>query len=169
MDDPDLTCRLPGMDQRSPVRVVISRDGNLPLTSRLATTARDQPTWMVVASTTPDQALADHEAAGIRIMRVDQDGDEGGLDLRLALAALAERGITRLLVEGGGKLAASLLKAKLVDRLVWFQAPLLLGGGGRPAISEISLERLAEAPLFERIATEVLASDLGATYITRKP
>ena len=169
MDDPDLTCRLPGMGQRSPVRVVISRDGSLPLTSRLATTARDQPTWMVVASTTPDQALADHEAAGIEVMPVEQDGDEGGLELQLALAVLAERGITRLLVEGGGKLAASLLKSKLVDRLVWFQAPLLLGGGGRPAISEISLERLAEAPLFERIATEVLASDLGATYITRKP
>jgi len=169
MDDPELTCRLPGMADRSPVRVVVSREGRLPLTSRMAKTARTQPTWMMVAAGMPKEALLAHRDAGIEVMRVGHDLEDERLDLALTLKVLAERGITRLLVEGGAKLAASLLRAKLVDRIVWYQAPIILGGDGLPAIAGFSLDRLADAPIFERMATEVLASDLGATYITRKP
>lgn len=167
-DDPSLTCRLPGMEDRSPVRIVVSRGGRLPLESRLARTAKAHPTWMVVASGMPAEALAAHEQAGVQIIRVGQDPEDERLDLRLALKALAERGITRLLVEGGSALSASLLRARLVDRLAVFQAPMLLGGDGLPAIGTLSLDRLADAPAFERKAAEVLASDLGAAYITRK-
>lgn len=169
MDDPELTCRLPGMADQSPVRVVVSREGRLPLTSRLAKTAKDRPTWMMVASGMPAEAFLAHEEAGIEVIRVGQDPEDERLDITLTLGALAERGVTRLLVEGGAKLAASLLQAKLVDRLVWFQAPVLLGGDGQPAIAALSRHRLADAPVFERIATEMLAPDLGAAYITRKP
>ena len=168
-DDPELTCRLPGMDDRSPVRVVASRSGRLPLTSRLAKTAQSLPTWMMVASGMPDEALIAHCHAGIEIIRIGTDPEDERLDIRLMLAALAERGITRLLVEGGAELAASLLSAGLVDRLAWFRGPLLIGGDGLPAIAALSLDRLADAPGFERTSLEVLASDLGAAYITRKP
>ncbi len=168
-DDPSLTCRLPGLEERSPVRIVLSRGGRLPLESKLAQTAKEQPTWMVVASGMPPEAFQAHEKAGIEIIRVGQDPEDEKLDLGLALKILAERGITRLLVEGGSALAASLIRAKLVDRLALFQAPLLLGGDGLPGIGDLTLDRLAHAPAFERKSTEVLASDLGATYITRKP
>ncbi len=168
-DDPELTCRLPGMEDRSPVRVVVSRGGRLPIASRLARTAKDHPVWMIVASGMPPEALIAHEKVGVEILRVGRDPEDEKLDLRVALAALAERGITRLLVEGGSMLAGSLLRAKLVDRLAVFQAPLLLGGDGLPAVGELALDRLAAAPAFARTALEVLASDLGATYITREP
>ena len=168
-DNPSLTCRLPGLEERSPVRIVLSRGGRLPLESKLARTAKETPTWMVVASGMPSEAFQAHDKAGIEIIRVGEDPEDEKLDLRLTLRALAERGITRLLVEGGSALAASLIRAKLIDRLALFQAPLLLGGDGLPGVGNLILDRLADAPTFEREATEVLASDLGATYITRKP
>ncbi|MEZ5932273.1 MAG: bifunctional diaminohydroxyphosphoribosylaminopyrimidine deaminase/5-amino-6-(5-phosphoribosylamino)uracil reductase RibD [Alphaproteobacteria bacterium] len=168
-DDPSLTCRLPGMDDRSPVRIVVSRGGRLPLHSRLAETASRHPTWMIVASGMPTEALLAHEKAGVQIIRIGHDPEDEKLDLTLALHALAERGITRLLVEGGAALSASLLRERRVDRLALFQAPMLLGGDSLAAIGTLALDRLADAPAFERKAMEVLASDLGATYITRKP
>lgn len=169
VDDPTLTCRLPGMEGRSPVRVVVSRGGRLPLESKLAKTAMTYPTWMIVASGMPAEALLAHEKAGVEIIRIGGDPEDERLDLTLALHALAERGITRLLVEGGAALSASLLRAKLVDRLSVFQAPIALGGDALPALGTLAIDRLADAPAFERKATEVLASDLAATYITRKP
>ena len=169
VDNPSLTCRLPGMDGRSPVRVVVSRGGRLPLKSQLARTAGAHPTWMIVAAGTPTEALLAHEKAGVEIIRIGHDPEDEKLDLAIGLVALAERGITRLLVEGGPTLAASLLRAGLVDRLVVFQAPVALGGDSLPAIGDLALDRLADAQAFERKATEVLASDLGATYITREP
>jgi len=168
-DDPGLTCRLPGMEPRSPVRVVVSQGGRLPITSRLVQTAKDHPTWMIVAAGMPAEALLAHEKAGVLIIRIGHDPEDERLDLALALGALAERGITRLLVEGGSALAASLLRAKLVDRLAVFQAPLALGGDALPAIGELAIGSLADAPAFVQKSTEVLASDLAATYITREP
>lgn len=112
--------------------------------------------------------MAERREAGIEVITVNP-GTKNRLDLAEVMAALAERGITRLLVEGGAAVAASLLRAGLVDRLVWFQAPLVIGGDGRPAIDDLLIDQLSEAPTFDRIASEVLASDAGATYITRKP
>jgi diaminohydroxyphosphoribosylaminopyrimidine deaminase/5-amino-6-(5-phosphoribosylamino)uracil reductase len=169
VDDPSLDCRLPGLSDRSPIRVVISRSGRLSLASRLAATARATPTWMIVAANASPEAFRAHEEAGVEIIRIGDDPEDEPLDVGLALEALAARGITRLLVEGGAALAASLLRAKLVDRLVVFQAPLVLGGDGLAAIAPLFLDRLSDAPAFERKAIEVLASDLGATYITREP
>ena len=72
---------------------------------------------------------------------IDVDPDpEGRIDLAAALAALGERGLTRLLVEGGADLAAALLRAGLVDRLAWFHAPMLIGGDGIPAIAALGLD-----------------------------
>lgn len=168
-DDPTLTCRLPGMEDRSPVRIVVSRGGRLPTTSHLVQTAKTHTTWMIVASGMPAEALLAHEKAGVHIIRIGHDPEDERLDLAQALTALAEHGITRLLVEGGSALNASMLQAKLVDRLVTFQAPMVLGDDGLPAVASLALDRLADAPAFERKATEVLASDLAATYITREP
>ena len=82
-----------------------------------------------------------------------------------ALAALALRGITRVLVEGGAKLATSLLQARLVDRLAWFQAPLLVGGDGLPAIGELERQTIAEAIRLARVQSQTLAQDQLESYI----
>lgn len=88
--------------------------------------------------------------SGVEVIEVAV-GAEGSPDPAAALAALATRGITRVLVEGGRDLAAALLRAKLVDRLVWYRAPILLGGDGIAAASAFGLGRLADAPHFERM------------------
>jgi diaminohydroxyphosphoribosylaminopyrimidine deaminase/5-amino-6-(5-phosphoribosylamino)uracil reductase len=168
-DDPTLTCRLPGLNDRSPVRVVLSRRCRLPLSSRLVVTARDLPTWLVTSADARPSTVAHLEEAGVDVIQLELGSDQPPPDLAKVLAALAERGITRLMVEGGAGLAGSLLKAGLVDRLAWFQAPMVIGGDGKSAIGPLSFDRLAELPAFERIASEVLASDLGTTYITREP
>jgi diaminohydroxyphosphoribosylaminopyrimidine deaminase/5-amino-6-(5-phosphoribosylamino)uracil reductase len=120
-DDPYLTCRLPGMEDRSPVRVVFDSSLRLPLASHLVETAREIPVWVVSeqgASRDNERSLAPH---GIEVIRVPLTDE--GTDIGFALEALAEKGIGRLMVEGGPKVAAQLLKAGLVDRAVVFQSP----------------------------------------------
>ena len=158
-DDPQLTCRLPGLAQRSPVRVVIDRHLRMSPTMQLVASAREVPTW-VLTSLSADplrrRALAD---GGVTVIEIDGDSN-GDIDLASALAALGERGITRLLVEGGGRLAAALVRARLVDRLIWAHAPLLIGNDGVPAIADLGLEVLADAPRFERLSTEIVGNDV---------
>jgi diaminohydroxyphosphoribosylaminopyrimidine deaminase/5-amino-6-(5-phosphoribosylamino)uracil reductase len=77
---------------------------------------------------------------------------------------LANRGLRRLFVEGGGEVAASFLKAGLVDRLEWFRAPMLIGGEGRPGVGDLALGSLAMAPRLRRVDLRVLGDDLWETY-----
>jgi diaminohydroxyphosphoribosylaminopyrimidine deaminase/5-amino-6-(5-phosphoribosylamino)uracil reductase len=165
-DDPQLTCRLPGLAHHSPVRVVIDRHLRMPPTMQLVASAREVPTW-VLTSLSADplrrQALAD---GGVTLIEIEGDSN-GDIDLATALAALGERGITRLLVEGGGRLAAALVRARLVDRLVWVHAPLLIGNDGVPAIADLGLEVLADAPHFERLSTETVGDDVLTIFRAR--
>src|SRR6185369_10285309 len=123
-DDPQLTCRLEGLEHRSPVRIALDRNLVLPHNVRLVAEARRTATWFITVSDSNQgrrEALRD---AGIEILDAIPD-ESGQVDLRDVLRLLGERGLTQLLVEGGGRLAASLLRAGLVDRLVWLHAPLL--------------------------------------------
>ena len=80
------------------------------------------------------------------------------------LQALGQRAVTRLLVEGGGRLAASLFQAELVDRLVWFHAPSVIGGDGVAAVGGFGLERLAVMSCFQRRSALPIGADLVETY-----
>ena len=92
-------------------------------------------------------------------------GDEG-VDLTAVLAALGERGVTRLLVEGGAHLAAALLRHDLVDRIAWFRAPLIMGGDGLPAVMPFGVDALDDAPRFTRLSVAELGGDIFE-YLTR--
>jgi diaminohydroxyphosphoribosylaminopyrimidine deaminase/5-amino-6-(5-phosphoribosylamino)uracil reductase len=128
-DDPQLTVRDSEQPLVAPIRIVFSRKGRLPLSSQLARTAIDAP---VLVLTT--QADTDHEralrAVGVDVLRAES--------LSEAMRALRARGIRSLLVEGGAALAASLIEADLVDRVVLFQAPVLLGQGALAAFGALS-------------------------------
>lgn len=166
-DDPQLTCRLPGLASRSPVRVVLDRQLRLPTASRLFAEARQVPTWVV---TTADAELGRQEqlrALGVEIVAA-AIGVAGAIDLADALAHLGARGLTRVLVEGGGRLAASLLRQDLVDRLVWLHAPLLLGGDGIPAVTALGRARLSEMPAFEPVSVEPVGPDLLSSFRRRR-
>jgi diaminohydroxyphosphoribosylaminopyrimidine deaminase / 5-amino-6-(5-phosphoribosylamino)uracil reductase len=163
-DDPSLTCRLPGLDDRSPVRVVLDDRLRLAPTSRLAGTAREVPTWVVTrADAEPERRVA-LERCGVQLVTVPAP-DAAPMDIGRILAALAARGLTRVLVEGGGVVAAAFLRARLVDRLVWFQAPLVMGGDGAPAVAELGLDALADCPRFQATPGPALASDAVQAYI----
>jgi diaminohydroxyphosphoribosylaminopyrimidine deaminase / 5-amino-6-(5-phosphoribosylamino)uracil reductase len=162
-DDPLLTCRLPGLSHRSPVRVVVDRHLRIPPTARLIGEARDVPTWVLTTSSADPARRRAMLDSGATVIDIDPD-PAGAIGLAGALAALGERGITRLLVEGGGQLAAALARARLVDRLAWVHAPLLIGGDGVPAVAGFGLEVLADAPRFERLSTEAVGDDVLTVF-----
>ncbi|WP_072394476.1 bifunctional diaminohydroxyphosphoribosylaminopyrimidine deaminase/5-amino-6-(5-phosphoribosylamino)uracil reductase RibD [Hyphomicrobium sp. CS1GBMeth3] len=126
-DDPELTCRLPGLAGRSPTRVVLSRGLDLPDGLKLVRSARDVPSWVFSAEQSAAERTQAFEAAGVRLERLPA-GDKG-LVLREVLARLADAGVTRLLVEGGEAVWQAFADAGLVDEVVIFQAG---AAGGEP-------------------------------------
>jgi diaminohydroxyphosphoribosylaminopyrimidine deaminase / 5-amino-6-(5-phosphoribosylamino)uracil reductase len=161
VDDPSLDCRLPGLAERSPVRVVIDSRLRTPLTQRIVVDAKRYPTWLVTLPSNDPLRLAAFRDCGVEVIEVPP-GSGDGVDLAAALEALGGRGLTRILVEGGAMVAASLLRAHLVDRLVWAHAPKLLGGDAVPAVAGFGLDRLADAPSFVRESLETVGEDVIA-------
>jgi len=162
-DDPELTCRLPGMEDRSPVRVVLDRHLRLPLTGRLVSSAASVP-LVIFADAGCDSlrrdALID---AGVDIRHVQPDAALRP-DIAAVLHSLADSGITRLLVEGGGQIAASFLNAGLVDGIHWYRAGRVLGGDGLAALAPLEYANLAAAPRFQRMTSTPLGDDLLETW-----
>lgn len=152
-DDPSLTCRLPGMERRSPTRVVFDTDARTPATARLFDTIATAPIVIVTGEDADAERTDALAEAGADLVAVP--ADNGRVDLRLALERLASRGITSVLVEGGAEIAASLQAADLVDAAYWIDGPRAIGGdvvpfGGRgiSALAErlgvLHRERLGE-------------------------
>lgn len=132
-DDPDLTCRLPGLAGNSPVRVILSTRAEGLLGSRLLKTAREHPVWIVTGSAAKASDLRAVEAEGARVFQVTSVG--GRLWLPAVLEQLAAEGMTRLLVEGGPRIWRSLSDAGLIDEIAWFRAG---GHGPEPDLSPLA-------------------------------
>jgi diaminohydroxyphosphoribosylaminopyrimidine deaminase / 5-amino-6-(5-phosphoribosylamino)uracil reductase len=162
-DDPQLTCRLPGLAGRSPVRVLIDPNLRVPSTAKLYREAREVPLWVIAAPGAPEADAAGRQATGAEILRLPS-GPDGRPSATAVLQALGARGITRLLVEGGSRMAAALLDAGLVDRMAWFRAPVLIGADGLPAAALLGLDRLSAAPRFRLTGVERLGPDLLESY-----
>ncbi|MFZ5790452.1 MAG: bifunctional diaminohydroxyphosphoribosylaminopyrimidine deaminase/5-amino-6-(5-phosphoribosylamino)uracil reductase RibD [Pseudomonadota bacterium] len=165
-DDPELTCRLAGLDDRRPVRIVLDRALSLPATAKLVATAAMHPTWLVVGPGAAAARGAAYAAAGCELIEAPLAAD-GRFDLAAVMAELGRRGLTRVLVEGGSRLTAALLAADLVDRLLWFRSSGVIGGDGLPAAAPLGLTRLAAMPRFLRVGTESLGDDLLESYKRR--
>jgi len=161
-DDPELTCRLPGLGNSSPVRIVIDGSMRVPLTARLVADARQTPTWFVVRHGISGERRAALASCGVEVIDVPATAT-GETDLAATLTALANRGITRVLVEGGARLAAALVRGGLVDHIAWFHAPSLIGGDGRPALDALGVTAPGEAPRFVRIGVEAIGDDMLET------
>ena len=161
-DDPSLTCRLPGLEDRSPVRVILDRDMRIPLDSILVKTAREVPVYLFCSAgdDSKEKALVQ---AGVDVVRVGLE-ENGKLSLDQVMAALAERGITRLLSEGGAKLNASLFRSSLVDRLLWFRAPSLIGEEGIPSIGALGLDDLEKMPVMTPVLVGRTGPDIWEEY-----
>jgi len=163
-DDPLLTCRLPGMEARSPVRVVLDRSLRIPGTSRLVQSARETPLWVMTSSLAEAPAAMKLGAAGAQVIRVATATPPPGLDLLAVLHALSEKGITRLLVEGGARVASSLVAAGLVDEVWLLRGPDAVGADGVAALETLPLKVLTESPAFKLRASEALQKDTLTIY-----
>lgn len=158
-DDPELTVRLPGYEGPQPARVVLDSGQRLPLDGKLVGGAGRIRTLAVsVQAPRPDLT-----ARGVTVLQVPA-GPDGRPNPKATLQALAEAGLRRVLIEGGGQVAASFLSLGLVDRIEWFRAPILLGAEGRPCMGALGLQRLAQAPSFRRVEAAPCGADLWERY-----
>jgi diaminohydroxyphosphoribosylaminopyrimidine deaminase/5-amino-6-(5-phosphoribosylamino)uracil reductase len=156
-DDPLLTCRLPGMADRSPVRVVLDGELRLGLGTRLVATARETPLWVVTSDLAAEDRAEALRSAGAEVLRVP--AVEGRLDLAAVLDRLAERGITRLMVEAGPILAAAMIGADLIDEAALLRSSKIVGPDGIDALEGLSLLALTRSPRLELIRTEIVGPD----------
>ncbi len=161
-DDPTLTCRLPGRAHQSPVRVILDRRGEVPETAKLIRTASEFATWVVTSGAKFAELSEKFEKTSVKVIEAGCDGDH--LDLHDVMQKLGDAGLTRVLVESGGALAAGLINAQCVDRIVHFVAPTLLGDDGKAMIAELGVERLVDMPRFTRTSVCVLGEDIAVTY-----
>jgi diaminohydroxyphosphoribosylaminopyrimidine deaminase/5-amino-6-(5-phosphoribosylamino)uracil reductase len=162
-DNPSLTTRLPGMRERSPMRILLDARLRVPLSMNVVSTARENPSWIFTgpqASATAEQFLRDK---GVEVFRVGEK--DGKLDLAAVLKILAERGITRLMVEGGPRVAASFVSADLVDEAVVFHGPNPIGADGIDALEDLPLGALSRH--LRRTGSEPIGPD-RAEYFERK-
>jgi diaminohydroxyphosphoribosylaminopyrimidine deaminase/5-amino-6-(5-phosphoribosylamino)uracil reductase len=161
-DDPLLTCRLEQYKSVPMVRIVVDSHLRSPLTAQLVATALETPTWLLTRNGCDPLRRQAMEGLGVRVM--DVSAGETGVDLAAGLAALGDAGLTRVLVEGGAQIAASLLRADLVDRIVWFHAPGVMGGDGWPAAHGFGVERLATMPRFARVRASLVDEDVMTEF-----
>lgn len=160
-DDPDLTARDIGATHQ-PLRLVLDRTLAHSPASRLGRTAKEHPVWLLHGASAPADHIAAWAGTGARLLHVAEA--EGHLDLTACLGRLADEGLTRILCEGGGTLAAALLKAGLVDDLVQFTAGKAIGSEGTPALGPLALQTLADSPRFQLLDQRRIGADLLAHW-----
>jgi diaminohydroxyphosphoribosylaminopyrimidine deaminase/5-amino-6-(5-phosphoribosylamino)uracil reductase len=163
-DDPSLTCRLPGMEARSPVRVVLDRSLRIPGTSRLVQSARKTPLWVMTSGLSEAPAAMKLGAAGAQVIRVAATATPPGLDLPAVLNALCEKGITRLMIEGGARVASSFVTTGLIDEVWLLRGPQAVGADGVPALDALPLSALTGSPAFKVRASQSLGKDTLTIY-----
>ena len=155
LDDPMLTVR--ENDAEDPVRIVFDSRLRTPLIAQLIQTAQSVPTWIFhdEALNIQGHPLTETSAKLIPVPKI-----EAGLDLMTCVAKLSKLGLRRLLIEGGGTLAASFLRADLVNEIHWFRAPIIIGGNGRNCIGDMPFKTLDSVPVFERKSLEQIDQDI---------
>lgn len=158
LDNPQLTTRLAG--KADPIRILFDSQLRLSPRSNLAMTAKTTPVW-VVSGNTSGQAADTLREQGVRLFKTPANPQ---VDLETALQILHENGVTSLLVEGGGTLAASFFKLNAIDIIEWFRAPIILGGDSRGSIGDLGLTDMNLAKKFNRIEIRDLGDDIHERY-----
>jgi len=141
-DDPGLTARKGERVLHRPVRLLLDSKLSAPATLKIV--GDPGACWVLCGQDAPRQAEEALLEKGARVLRLPL-GEDRRVELKAALTTLAEEGLSEIFVEGGGKLAAALLRQGLVDEVNWFIAPVLLGGDGWPALGSLGIEKMSEA------------------------
>lgn len=157
VDDPLLTVRLPGLDAR-PIRIVVDSRARLPLASRLVAGLAEAPVWLLTTETAPRARIEALRQTGVEIVMVPAAPD-GHVDLVSGLAALGAKGVPSILVEGGSRLAESLIERDLVDELAVFRSAVTVGPEGVPAPAGLAAVEAGTDPRFEPIDRRRIGED----------
>ena len=145
-DDPQLTVRLPGLEARSPVRIIVDSHLRTPVSARVVAGAHEVPTWIVTTVGAPVEAEKALVARGVEVLRVDV-GEAGRVSLESALQLLGTRGLTGIFCEGGPELADALARADLIDDLVLITGRSARGQGDLPALGLALQDKMDEMRL----------------------
>jgi diaminohydroxyphosphoribosylaminopyrimidine deaminase/5-amino-6-(5-phosphoribosylamino)uracil reductase len=160
-DDPQLTCRLPGLEGRSPVRVVLDTHGRLRPDAKIFSATGSVPVLRLVGDTAP---AAGADAFGEHVKTFALPVRDGRLDMKGVLDCLGDFGLTRVLVEGGSKIAASLIADGQVDDAIVFRSPNAIGSDGVPALADLDLSALEAGPDFRIVGRRRFGDDVMSRY-----
>ena len=165
-DDPQLNCRLPGLEGYSPTRILVDSKLRLPVDSQFAQTASKHKSFVF---TTDKEDASKREVLtdmGVNVFQISSDKGEQ-VSMPQCLKKIAQEGITTVLVEAGTALSTNLLHNNLLDKLVVYRAPTVIGGDGIAAWHPLGVEHLAESKTFAIQKIEQIGSDIEETYIRR--
>lgn len=163
VDDPRLNVRLPGLENRSPARIILDASARLPPAGALLTTAKEVPVIVFIGPDVPEATVAALNAAGAVVHSVGPAS--GGVDLAAALAILAKEGHARVFCEGGAKVAASLVAADLLDEVIVLRAPVVVGPDGVRALAGMALSAIERSPRYRLVETADVGEDVMRRYI----
>ena len=142
-DDPEFTCRLPGLSGESPARFILDTNLRTPVSSVLVKTRDKAPLTLFHSEDAPSDRITALTDAGVTLAELPLDAD-GRLDLPAAMQAVAATGCNHVMVEAGASLSASLFSHDLIDRIVWMQSHHMIGGDAIPAIRGMSMLALPD-------------------------
>jgi diaminohydroxyphosphoribosylaminopyrimidine deaminase/5-amino-6-(5-phosphoribosylamino)uracil reductase len=162
-DDPDLTCRLPGMSWRSPVRIVLSTNGRLNPYAKMLKNLSTAPVWLIASPDMTQRRLDALEDIGTKVLRV-QKNQQGRLHLHGVMQEMGKQGITRVLVEGGPSLQNNLLSEGLADEIIIFQGRKEITGPTLQPFSPSGLEAVTENPDYNLADKRYIGEDLIWIY-----
>jgi diaminohydroxyphosphoribosylaminopyrimidine deaminase/5-amino-6-(5-phosphoribosylamino)uracil reductase len=163
-DDPELTARTEPPPERQPLRIVADSRGRVPASARLLSTLEAGPVAIATLEPTDLDAHGWPSHRALQFWMLPADPTSGSLSLPELMHSATRAGVRTIMIEGGGRLAASFVRDGLVDRIEWFRAPILLGGDGRPCLAELGLAKLGDAPTYRRTAVRELGPDLWESY-----
>jgi len=161
-DDPELTARTDPMPEKQPLRVVADSRGRVPASAKLFSTLEMGPVAVATLETMDLERWPSTQ--GLQFWMLPAGEGSSSVSLIEMMNSAQRAGVSSMMVEGGGQLAVSFVKAGLVDRIEWFRAPVLLGGDGRPCLGRLGLEQLDAAPRFERVSVKEVGLDIWESY-----
>jgi diaminohydroxyphosphoribosylaminopyrimidine deaminase/5-amino-6-(5-phosphoribosylamino)uracil reductase len=149
---------------REPYRVIVDSAGRLPLSAKVLTDESRERTILATTARCPEARRSRYEAAGARVWCLP--ASNGRVSIKALMRKLQSLGLLHLLLEGGGELAEAWLRAGYVDELVWFVAPLVIGGKGVPGVGGKGWP-LAGAPQFTIVETRRVGPDVMIRAVGR--
>lgn len=165
-DNPMLTARTDPLPKKQPVRIVADSRLRTPLDSKLITTTDQAPTVLAVGVDVDEIHYEPFENAGAEVWMLPIAPLMGVSVMGLVHRA-HEEGISSILLEGGGRLASSFIRAGVVDRIEWFRAPIIIGGDGLPCVAAFGLDDLDDAPRYTSSAVRQCGDDVWETFVQR--